>query len=214
MDAQRRKTNGADPPSLRLRRTGTRTVDGFCARRSRTAKSCGPDTPTLVSSWRRAQLRRVTVTTSPVTGESAKETVKTIARGMPGDSGVPVVTNPRAFYSHTRLRVHRAPGIPCALCFARGHVPAQLGRVASREGDVCLSRRHAVAMGACSSLRSRADVARLSQACCYRGCKVRCVRFVVQRDSATRRYRPWRRAVSVRPVIALSRESVRCAHGK
>jgi hypothetical protein len=30
--------------------------------------------------------------TSPVTGESAKETVKTIARGMPGDSGVTVVT--------------------------------------------------------------------------------------------------------------------------
>ena len=25
---------------------------------------------------------------SPVTGESTKETVKTIARGMPGDSGV------------------------------------------------------------------------------------------------------------------------------
>ena len=28
----------------------------------------------------------------PVTGESAKETVKTIARGMPGVSGVTVVT--------------------------------------------------------------------------------------------------------------------------
>jgi hypothetical protein len=27
-----------------------------------------------------------------VTGESTKETVKTIARGMPGDSGVTVVT--------------------------------------------------------------------------------------------------------------------------
>jgi len=29
--------------------------------------------------------------TSPVTGESTKETVKTIARGMPGESGVTVV---------------------------------------------------------------------------------------------------------------------------
>jgi hypothetical protein len=36
---------------------------------------------------------------SPVTGESTKETVKTIARGMPGVSGVTVVTNARAFYT-------------------------------------------------------------------------------------------------------------------
>jgi hypothetical protein len=34
----------------------------------------------------------------PVTGESAKETVKTIARGMPGLSGVTVVTNSRVFF--------------------------------------------------------------------------------------------------------------------
>jgi hypothetical protein len=31
------------------------------------------------------------VTTSPVTKESAKEAVKTIARGMPGEPGVTVV---------------------------------------------------------------------------------------------------------------------------
>jgi hypothetical protein len=34
-----------------------------------------------------------------VTGESTKETVKTIAQGMPGDSGVTVVTNACAFYT-------------------------------------------------------------------------------------------------------------------
>src|ERR1700724_4066265 len=35
---------------------------------------------------------------------------------MPGCSGVTVVTNSYAFYHlHTRLRAHRAPGIPCAL---------------------------------------------------------------------------------------------------
>src|SRR5580700_11333775 len=39
---------------------------------------------------------------SPVTGESAKETVKTIARGMPDVSGVTVVTNACAFYHCTR----------------------------------------------------------------------------------------------------------------
>ena len=27
-----------------------------------------------------------------------------------------VVTNARVFYHHARLRAHRAPGIPCALC--------------------------------------------------------------------------------------------------
>jgi hypothetical protein len=55
------------------------------------------------------------VTTSPITRESPKETVKTIARGMPGVSGVTVVTNARVFYHHARLRAHQAPGIPCAL---------------------------------------------------------------------------------------------------
>src|SRR5436190_20877820 len=52
----------------------------------------------------------------PITGEITKETVKTIARGMPGCSGEPVVTTSCAFYFlHARLRVQRAPGIPCAL---------------------------------------------------------------------------------------------------
>ena len=41
---------------------------------------------------------------------------KTIARGMPGETGVTVVTMLVYFFHlYTRLRVHRAPGIPCAL---------------------------------------------------------------------------------------------------
>jgi hypothetical protein len=68
------------------------------AARKRTAKSCGPDAPTLASSWRK-RFRWRQWQESPVTGESAKETVKTIARGMPGVSGVTVVTNARAFYT-------------------------------------------------------------------------------------------------------------------
>jgi len=40
--------------------------------------------------------------TSPVTGESTKETVKTIARGMPGVSGVTVVTNAACLLHTTR----------------------------------------------------------------------------------------------------------------
>jgi hypothetical protein len=84
----------------------------------RTAKSCGPDAPTLASS-RRRQLRRRRWQTSPVTEESAKETVNTIAQGMPGESGGPVVTMLVwfLFLPHARLRVRRAPGIPCALVF-------------------------------------------------------------------------------------------------
>jgi hypothetical protein len=57
-----------------------------------------------------------TETKSPVSEESAKETVKTIARGMPVVFGVPVVTMLVCFlHLRTRLWVHRAPGIPCAL---------------------------------------------------------------------------------------------------
>src|SRR5438876_2899023 len=41
---------------------------------------------------------------------------KTIARGMPGETGVTVVTMLVCFFiSHARLRAHQAPGIPCAL---------------------------------------------------------------------------------------------------
>src|SRR5258708_10139742 len=46
-----------------------------------------------------SRFRRRRWQTSPVTGESAKETVKTIAQGMPGDSGEPVVTNARVYYT-------------------------------------------------------------------------------------------------------------------
>jgi hypothetical protein len=58
-----------------------------------------------------------------VTGESAKETVKTIAWGMPDVSGASAVnTGVHTYYpiAHTRLRVHWAPGIPRALCCSKG----------------------------------------------------------------------------------------------
>jgi hypothetical protein len=60
----------------------------FCARTNgmvRTAKSCGPGIPVLMPSLRWCVLRtaRTTGAREPVPGESAKDTVKTIARGMP-----------------------------------------------------------------------------------------------------------------------------------
>jgi len=48
---------------------------------------------------------------------------KTIAQGMPALSGEPVVTTLVCFlFSHARLWVHLAPGIPCALCLSRDEV--------------------------------------------------------------------------------------------
>jgi hypothetical protein len=86
---------------------------------SRTVKSCGPDTPMLVSSWRK-KFRRRRWQESPVAEESAEETVKTIARGMPGDSGVTVVTNSCAFYlAHEAAGASGARHSLCPL-FSRG----------------------------------------------------------------------------------------------
>jgi hypothetical protein len=36
-------------------------------------------------------------------------------------------------FSHTRLRAHRAPGIPCALCFGDGETILQNSGTARRE---------------------------------------------------------------------------------
>jgi hypothetical protein len=99
---------------------GGRVDDARRAALTRTAKSCGPDAPTLASSFRGLFPRKRRWQKSPVTGESTKETVKTIAQGRPDCFGEPVVTMLVCFFiSHARLRVHRAPGFPCALCFQR-----------------------------------------------------------------------------------------------
>jgi hypothetical protein len=83
------------------------------ARALRTAKSCGPDAPTLASS-RRMMFRRRRRQESPVSGESAKETVKTIRAGNAGRLRRPAVTTLVCFLvSHARLRVRAArPAFP------------------------------------------------------------------------------------------------------
>ncbi len=71
---------------------------------------------------------------------------KTIARGMPGRSGVTVVTTLVCFFvSHARLRVHRAPGIPCALCFLRAERSCKTSGISCRgiaESYLKLEQRH------------------------------------------------------------------------
>jgi hypothetical protein len=70
----------------------------------------------------------MTVTKSPITEESPKETVKTIAQGMPDRFGLPVVTLLVCFFCFAR----EAAGVSIAryslrpLC--RGTLFAELGR--------------------------------------------------------------------------------------
>src|SRR5882724_13386221 len=82
---------------------------------TRTAKSCRSDAPIVgVKSAIRSAGDGV-----KKRGHRGEREVsrKTIARGMPGRSGVTVVTISYAcFILHARLWAHRAPGIPCALC--------------------------------------------------------------------------------------------------
>src|SRR5258708_39674856 len=75
-----------------------------------------------------------------VAGESTKETVKTIARGKPGD-----FRRPRGDYrvlttTAHGLRVLRAPGFPCALCFRGTKLLANLGPTAPRDKIPCGNR--------------------------------------------------------------------------
>jgi hypothetical protein len=94
----------------------------------------------------------------PITGESTKETVKTIARGMSGETDVTVVTTLVCFFTlHTRLRAHRAPGIPCSLWSFRGRFPAKLEHnLLARSRSHVLERHHCNT--ADNSPNTRADI--------------------------------------------------------
>src|SRR6266446_1061173 len=118
----------------------TRTARETSADCLRTVKSCGSDAPILgVKPVRRSAGDGV-----KQRGHRGEREVsrKTIARGMPGRSGVTVVTNSYAcFILHARLRVHWAPGIPCALCFLWANVLQKLGQIAPRECGVAVIDR-------------------------------------------------------------------------
>jgi hypothetical protein len=80
--------------------------------------------------------------TSPAHQGDHGEAVKTIAQGMPGQSGEPVATTLVCLLttSHTRLRVHWASGIPCALSFIWGGKFQQNPGASRRENaEVCLT---------------------------------------------------------------------------
>jgi hypothetical protein len=109
----------------------------------RTAKPCGPDAATLASSSWEASFLGMTVATKPVHRGELGISRKTIAQGMPDPFGEPVVTMLACFsLSHARLRVHRAPGIPCALRFPGGHErQTSCGQAAGSRSHACGPRQ-------------------------------------------------------------------------
>src|SRR5258706_2282146 len=73
---------------------------------------------------------------SPISGESTKETVNTIACGNAGCSGATVVTT-LVCYQHTAHEAAGATGTrhsPRPLFFGR-RIPSQLGRISPRDRD-------------------------------------------------------------------------------
>src|ERR1700726_3854727 len=130
-----------------LRLTSVTRADGevvWSWRPDAGAKLCGDD---LRRRWQ----------TSPVTGESTKETVKTIAQGMPGDPGVTVVTNSRVFYT-----TREAAGASSARHSLRpligegGTFPAKLGRNAPRDREA-VSTKNAAEKCRCLKIESEAS---------------------------------------------------------
>ena len=86
----------------------------------RTAKSCGPDTPTLVSSARRASaLSRHGGQQARRTRETTYKPFQPLRRGGRAFSARPVVPAACIFFAGGP-RARPAPGLPCALHLIRG----------------------------------------------------------------------------------------------
>jgi hypothetical protein len=101
---------------------------------TRTAKSCGSDAPMPASSLREAA--QATVSNKPGHREEHEVSRKTIARGMPGNSGVTVVTTLVCLFFYTRdCGCIGRPAFP-APSVQRGEWFLQnFGRIAPRDRD-------------------------------------------------------------------------------
>jgi hypothetical protein len=111
---------------------------------SRTAKPCGPDAPTLASSWRRC--RRITQVMSPAhrvddggnkarsPGRARSKPLKPLRRGGRIDPTTPVATTLVCFLPCTRGRgCGGHPAFPAPSIFEGQEIHASLGRAAPRE---------------------------------------------------------------------------------
>ena len=114
----------------------------------RTAKSCGPDAPTLASSSWEVGFLGARVARKPGHPGERGISRKTIACGNAGCPGELVVTNARAYYSPraaagaTGARHSPLPAWGSATPFVSGRkIPAQLGRITPREREG-VSYRH------------------------------------------------------------------------
>ena len=105
----------------------------------RTAKPCGPDAPTLASSWRSDPQAMVAIKPGHQ-GEHgiSRKPLRREGRNVRRTCG----DDARALFClRARLRVHRAPGFPCALSFSRAisgstRALSRRGRVESQLGVV------------------------------------------------------------------------------
>ena len=117
----------------------------------RSAKSCGPDSPTLGSSLARQAMSALTGLTrragrrwleSPVhRGERADRPLTPIAQGRPECFGGPVVTNACAFYHRTRgYGCAKHPAFPAPSLFPRASTCAARARRAAGSRNRVLTR--------------------------------------------------------------------------
>jgi hypothetical protein len=135
----------------RDRRAGRKTCERSTARGremlQRTAKSCGPDTPTLVSSLRSCVgptglrqnlIRETTVAKEPGHRGARYKPLRPLRAGMPGDSGVLVVARVRS----TTTIAHETAGAAGTRHSPRPprgrKIFAKLGRIAPRGVKLCL----------------------------------------------------------------------------
>jgi hypothetical protein len=130
LTARKSATYAPRPVPLRGVSRSSRTlvrdaVDACCAdderHGRRTAKSCGPDAPTLVSSFAEVIPLDDGGKQARSPGRARRKPLKPLRGECRVISGVTVVTMLVWFFIfHARLRAHRAPGIPCALLISGG----------------------------------------------------------------------------------------------
>jgi hypothetical protein len=103
-----------------------------------TAKSCGPDIPTLISSLAE-HFREATVARKPGHRGERAISCKTIARGMPGDSGVTVVTTLVCsfYFACEAAGALRARHSPCPLLAEGGMFRTRLAQKSAARSRSC-----------------------------------------------------------------------------
>src|ERR1700730_4235257 len=103
---------------------------------SRTAKSCGPDVPTLASSSRKAIFADDGGKRARSPRRARRKPLKPLRGECRAFSGVTVVTNARAYYQYTRGcgRIGR-PAFPAPSDFRGRTLRIKLGRIRPRDRE-------------------------------------------------------------------------------